>query len=74
MSATGYEFTCPKCGNERRFTASSIEATIWDVEIDTENGWDYYGTYSESDIHKDAELTCSECGYKAHRSKFEEEE
>lgn len=74
MSATGYEFKCPKCGEDRHFTASQINISAFGVEIDTEWGWDYSGKWSESEIDRDAVLTCGECGYQAHREKFEKEE
>ena len=74
MSATGYEFKCPKCGEERSFRASQVNVTCFDVDIDTEWGWDYYGKCNESEIDRDAVLTCCGCGYEAHREKFEREE
>lgn len=71
MSATGYEFKCPKCGEDRYFTASQINITSFNVEIDTEWGWDYHGSCSESDIDENAELKCGACHYEAPRREFE---
>ena len=62
-------FTCPKCGQDEKFTAYGI--VFSGACYISEDGWDYWTEGGDVDFADGAIMECEECHYRAVYHEFE---